>query len=180
MWYNVKLTVAHQVVTWPVFSLLSTTYPVVYPYTAPDESNSYTSISHSRKTSSLVSHLRPGVQTDLYNSTSLLWFLVCITPHLWRRCHTPHQSHHRFHNPNKYFVTGTLMQLDLTDVMPVLASALDTTPIHELQSISSRWRSWVRASRYSYNYEKNQQDATIRVNLLFLLSSTCFGRCFRP
>jgi len=28
------------------------------------------------------------------------------------------------------------MRLDLKDVMPVLASALDTTPIHELQSIS--------------------------------------------
>ena len=25
-----------------------------------------------------------------------------------------------------------------------------------------------------------QQDATIQVNLLFLVSSTCFGRCFRP
>ena len=28
------------------------------------------------------------------------------------------------------------MRLDLKDVMPVLASALDTTRIHELQSIS--------------------------------------------
>jgi hypothetical protein len=26
----------------------------------------------------------------------------------------------------------------------------------------------------------NQQDANIQVNLLFLVSSTCFGRCFRP
>jgi len=25
-----------------------------------------------------------------------------------------------------------------------------------------------------------QQDATIQVNLLFLVSSTCFGQCFRP
>jgi len=30
------------------------------------------------------------------------------------------------------------------------------------------------------NYESNKQDATIQVNLLFLVSSTCFGRCFRP
>jgi hypothetical protein len=30
------------------------------------------------------------------------------------------------------------------------------------------------------NYESNQQDATIQVSLLFLVSSTCFGRCFRP
>jgi len=30
------------------------------------------------------------------------------------------------------------------------------------------------------NYESNQQDATVQVNLLFLVSSTCFGRCFRP
>jgi len=32
----------------------------------------------------------------------------------------------------------------------------------------------------NYNYESNQQDATVQVNLLFLVSSTCFGRCFRP
>jgi len=32
----------------------------------------------------------------------------------------------------------------------------------------------------SDNYECNQQDATIQINLLFLVSSTCFGRCFRP
>ena len=32
---------------------------------------------------------------------------------------------------------------------------------------------------YCY-YESNQQDATIEVNLLFLVSSTCFERCFRP
>jgi len=30
------------------------------------------------------------------------------------------------------------------------------------------------------NYESNQQDATIYVNLLFLVTSICFGRCFRP
>jgi hypothetical protein len=29
-------------------------------------------------------------------------------------------------------------------------------------------------------HESNQQGAAIRVNLLFLVSSTCFGRCFRP
>jgi len=29
-------------------------------------------------------------------------------------------------------------------------------------------------------YESNQQDATIQGNLLFLVSSTCFGRCLRP
>ena len=28
--------------------------------------------------------------------------------------------------------------------------------------------------------KSNQQNATIEVNLLFLVSSTCFGRCFRP
>jgi hypothetical protein len=42
----------------------------------------------------------------------------------------------------------------------------------------SSWRSWIRASWY--NYESNKQDATIQVNLLFLVSCTCFGRCFRP
>jgi len=31
-----------------------------------------------------------------------------------------------------------------------------------------------------HNYKSNQQYATIRVNSLFLLSSTCFGQCFRP
>jgi len=41
------------------------------------------------------------------------------------------------------------------------------------------WRSSIRAVSW-YNYESNQQDATIQVNLLFLVSSTCFGRCFRP
>ena len=40
------------------------------------------------------------------------------------------------------------------------------------------WPSWIRASWY--DYESNQQDATIQVNLLFLVSSTCFGRCCRP
>ena len=30
------------------------------------------------------------------------------------------------------------------------------------------------------SYESNQQDATMRVNLLFLVRSTCFGRCFLP
>jgi hypothetical protein len=39
-------------------------------------------------------------------------------------------------------------------------------------------RSWVRASWY--NFASNQQDATIQVNLLFLVSSACFGRCFSP
>jgi hypothetical protein len=29
-------------------------------------------------------------------------------------------------------------------------------------------------------YESNQQDATLQVNLLFLISPTCFRRCFRP
>jgi len=29
-------------------------------------------------------------------------------------------------------------------------------------------------------YESNQQDATIQVNLLFLVSSTCFRWCFCP
>jgi hypothetical protein len=33
---------------------------------------------------------------------------------------------------------------------------------------------------YLLNHERNQQYATIQVNLLFLVSSTCFGRCFRP
>jgi len=32
----------------------------------------------------------------------------------------------------------------------------------------------------AYEYETDQQDATIQVNLLFLVASTCFGRCFRP
>ena len=40
------------------------------------------------------------------------------------------------------------------------------------------WRSWIRASWY--NYESNQKVAMIQVNLLFLVSSTCFGPCFRP
>jgi len=33
---------------------------------------------------------------------------------------------------------------------------------------------------HEINYESNQQDATIQVNLLFLVNLTCFGRCFRP
>jgi len=32
----------------------------------------------------------------------------------------------------------------------------------------------------NHNYENNRQNATIKVNLLFLVSSTCFGRCFNP
>jgi len=34
--------------------------------------------------------------------------------------------------------------------------------------------------RLYYNYVSNQQDAIIQVNSLFLVSSTGFGRCFRP
>ena len=30
------------------------------------------------------------------------------------------------------------------------------------------------------DYESNQQDAIIQVNLLFLVGYTCIGRCFRP
>jgi hypothetical protein len=30
------------------------------------------------------------------------------------------------------------------------------------------------------NYQNDPQDATIQVNLLFLVNSTCFGQCFRP
>jgi len=33
---------------------------------------------------------------------------------------------------------------------------------------------------YRFVYKSNQQDATIQINLLFLVGSTCFGRCFRP
>jgi len=48
------------------------------------------------------------------------------------------------------------------------------------KGVEKTWRSWIRASWYSY--ESNQQDATMQVNflLLFLVGSTCFGRCFRP
>ena len=38
----------------------------------------------------------------------------------------------------------------------------------------------VHESIHSDNYESKQQDATMQVNLPFLVSSTCFGRCFRP
>jgi hypothetical protein len=31
----------------------------------------------------------------------------------------------------------------------------------------------------AYDYESDQQDATIQLNLLFLVGSTCFGQCFR-
>ena len=60
------------------------------------------------------------------------------------------------------------------------------TVLTELQSIvppktlvlNNIWRPWIRAS---WNvYESNQQVATTQVNLLFLVGSTCFGRCFRP
>ena len=44
--------------------------------------------------------------------------------------------------------------------------------------IARPWRSWICASWY--DYENNQQDAIIQVNLLFLVGSTCFGRCFHP
>jgi len=60
--------------------------------------------------------------------------------------------------------------------------AVSAQPRHQgwerLNSEYWTWRIWISASWY--NYESNQQDATIQVNLLFLVSSTCFGRCFRP
>jgi len=33
---------------------------------------------------------------------------------------------------------------------------------------------------YDHDYESNEQDATIQVNLLFLVNTTCFGRSFCP
>jgi len=33
---------------------------------------------------------------------------------------------------------------------------------------------------FRVDYESNQQDVIIQVNLLFLVSPTCFERCFRP
>jgi len=43
---------------------------------------------------------------------------------------------------------------------------------------SNLWRILIKTLPYCYVC--NQQDANIQVNLLFLVSSTCFGRCFRP
>jgi len=43
----------------------------------------------------------------------------------------------------------------------------------------SRFKIKIVINKTGNNYESNQQDATVQVNLLFLVSSTCFGRCFR-
>jgi len=40
------------------------------------------------------------------------------------------------------------------------------------------WQETFRILRCSY--ESNKLDATIQVTFLFLVSSTCFGQCFRP
>jgi hypothetical protein len=39
---------------------------------------------------------------------------------------------------------------------------------------------WAMKYTSCYDSESNEQVATISVNLLFLVSSTCFGRLFRP
>jgi len=44
-----------------------------------------------------------------------------------------------------------------------------------LETSRRRWEDNIQM-----DYKSNQQDATIQVNLLFLVSCTCFGRCFRP
>jgi hypothetical protein len=51
------------------------------------------------------------------------------------------------------------------------------TPFVQNLHFLHAWCSWIRALRY--DYERNQQDATLQVYLLFLVSSTCFGWCFR-
>jgi len=40
--------------------------------------------------------------------------------------------------------------------------------------------SFCKRKDLGFNYECNQKDATIQVNLLFQVSSTCFGAMFSP
>ena len=77
----------------------------------------------------------------------------------------------------RIFVTEMLCLFDVqTELLDVLRSISTSTTKYPFPS--GIWRSWIRPSWY--NYESNQPDATIQVNLLFLVSSTCFRRCFRP
>jgi len=48
----------------------------------------------------------------------------------------------------------------------------------ERQTDRTTWRLWIPASWY--NYENNQQDATVQVNLLILDSSNMFRAMFSP
>jgi hypothetical protein len=50
---------------------------------------------------------------------------------------------------------------------------------NNLQKVFEVQLNWQVKERRLYSYESNQQDATLQVNLLFQVSSTCFGQCFR-
>jgi hypothetical protein len=49
-----------------------------------------------------------------------------------------------------------------------------------LKFANKRFKHYETKSDIAINYKSNPKDANIKVNLLFLVSSTCFGRCFRP
>jgi hypothetical protein len=53
-------------------------------------------------------------------------------------------------------------------------------PVTRQRNVISKQVVTNMAINNAVDYESNQQDATIQVNLLFLVSSTCFGRCLRP
>ena len=64
---------------------------------------------------------------------------------------------------------------------PSILSVLEITKLNQAEAPHCRnTQRRAECQAMNYVYESNQQDATMQVNLLFLVSSTCFGRCFRP
>jgi len=62
--------------------------------------------------------------------------------------------------------------------MDISQSYAAATVTHTNNSWQQTWRSRIRA--LWYNYERNQQEATLWVNLFFPVSSTRFGRKHHP
>jgi hypothetical protein len=70
--------------------------------------------------------------------------------------------------PNLAKIGQKYRKIDMkTEVSLIVAGGIQAP---QQRSLPTKW----------YYYESNQQDAIIQINLLFLVGSTCFGRCFRP
>ena len=62
----------------------------------------------------------------------------------------------------------------------LICETLCQFPVTRQRNVISKQVVTNMAINNAVDYESNQQDATIQVNLLSLVSSTCFGRCLRP
>jgi hypothetical protein len=133
------------------------------------------------------------------HTATIYWHNICKNVTSFFSSSFPSQTHHRKHkNITKFTVwydsrshnhikckqCGTVFQWNLDPHSQLfIFNYTDSFNAWRWKSFllfKCRYKCDVHESASWYNYESNQQDATIQVNLLFLVSSTCFGRCFRP